>query len=119
MGQVRENRIRVRLPHSADFMGAESSHDGSGRVYSGPMTVGFAATAMLFLVMAALGSDVIRVLGDLGYRVSSTGKHVRHAGTRCFPWLSGVAFQPVSTMNILACWASRRSALIGAYLSEL
>jgi hypothetical protein len=90
MGQVRENRIRVRLPHSADFMGAESSHDGSGRVYSGPMTVGFAATAMLFLVMAALGSDVIRVLGTLDIAflrpasMSDTRAHVVFLG--CLAW---------------------------------
>lgn len=30
-----------------------------------------------------------------------------------------VTHEGVSTMNIRACWASRRSTLIGAYLSEL
>ena len=63
--QVGEDRIRVRLPYNTSFMGAEPWQDGSGRVFSGPMTMGFADTAMYCCVMAALGPDVIPVMANL------------------------------------------------------
>src|SRR4051812_13606051 len=44
--QVGKNSIRVRLPYQAKFMGSEPWQDGSGRVFSGPMVMGFADTAM-------------------------------------------------------------------------
>ncbi|PZS27652.1 MAG: thioesterase [Pseudonocardiales bacterium] len=62
---VGPNSIRVRLPYKADFMGAEPWQDGSGQVFSGPMVMGFADTAMYCCVMAALGSDVIPVMTNL------------------------------------------------------
>ena len=46
------NSIRVRLPYNSAFMGAESWQDGSGQVFSGPMVMGFADTAMYYCVMA-------------------------------------------------------------------
>lgn len=56
------NSIRVRLPYNSAFMGAEPWQDGSGRVFSGPMVMGFADTAMYCCVLAALGADVIPVM---------------------------------------------------------
>jgi acyl-coenzyme A thioesterase PaaI-like protein len=62
---VGRNSIRVRLPYNSDFMGTEPWQDGSGRVFSGPMVMGFADTAMYCCVMAALGFDVIPVMANL------------------------------------------------------
>ena len=63
--QVGRDSIRVRLPYRSEFMGAEPWQDGSGRVFSGPMVMGFADTAMYCCVMAALGRDVIPVMANL------------------------------------------------------
>ncbi|HUT48501.1 MAG TPA: PaaI family thioesterase [Alphaproteobacteria bacterium] len=56
--------IRVRLPFRPEFMGDEPWQDGSGRVFSGPMVMGFADTAMYGCVIAALGEDVIPVMAN-------------------------------------------------------
>jgi len=62
---VGPNSIRVRLPYRSEFMGAEPWQDGSGKVFSGPMVMGFADTAMYCCVMAAMGSGVIPVMANL------------------------------------------------------
>jgi acyl-coenzyme A thioesterase PaaI-like protein len=62
---VAKDSIRVRLPYRSEFMGAEPWQDGSGRVFSGPIVMGFADTAMYCCVMAALGPDVIPVMANL------------------------------------------------------
>jgi len=59
---VGPNSIRVRLPCRQEFMGAELWQDGSGAVFSGPMVMGFADTAMYGCVLAAQGADVIPVM---------------------------------------------------------
>ena len=46
-------------------MGAEPWQDDSGFVFSGPMVMGLADTAMYGCVMAALGADVIPVMANL------------------------------------------------------
>lgn len=63
--QVGKDSIRVRLPYRSEFMGAEPWQDGSGRVFSGPIVMGFADTTMYCCVMAALGADVIPVMANL------------------------------------------------------
>jgi acyl-coenzyme A thioesterase PaaI-like protein len=63
--QVGKNSIRVRLPYQTKFMGSEPWQDNSGRVFSGPMVMGFADTAMYCCVMAAMGPDVIPVMANL------------------------------------------------------
>jgi uncharacterized protein (TIGR00369 family) len=63
--QVGKDSIRVRLPYRSEFMGAEPWQDGSGRVFPGPIVMGFADTAMYCCVMAALGADVIPVMANL------------------------------------------------------
>ncbi len=60
--EVGNDAIRVRLPFRPEFMGDEPWQDGSGRVFSGPMVMGFADTAMYACVMAAMGLDVIPVM---------------------------------------------------------
>ena len=62
---VSPNCLRARLPIDPKFMGTEPWQDGSGRVFSGPMVMGFADTAMYCCVMAALGWDVIPVMINL------------------------------------------------------
>lgn len=62
---VGANSIRLRLPYQSEFMGTEPWQDGSGRVFSGPMVMGFADTAMYCCVMAAMGADVIPVMVNL------------------------------------------------------
>jgi acyl-coenzyme A thioesterase PaaI-like protein len=63
--EVGKNSIRVRLPYQAKFMGSEPWQDSSGKVFSGPMVMGFADTAMYCCVMAAMGPDVIPVMANL------------------------------------------------------
>lgn len=63
--EVVSNSIRVRLPFKPDFMGTEPWQDGDGEVFSGPMVMGFADTAMYCCVMAAMGADVIPVMANL------------------------------------------------------
>jgi uncharacterized protein (TIGR00369 family) len=62
---VGRNSIRLRLPYNSAFMGAEPWQDGSGQVFSGPVVMGFADTAMYCCVMAALGAEVIPVMANL------------------------------------------------------
>src|SRR5437016_2061640 len=59
------NSIRVRLPYNPEYMGTEPWQDGSGPVFSVPMVMGFADTAMYCCVMAALGAEVIPVMANL------------------------------------------------------
>jgi uncharacterized protein (TIGR00369 family) len=63
--EVGQNFIRVRLPYNRQFMGTEPWQDGSGQVFSGPMVMGFADTAMYCCVMAAMGAGVIPVMANL------------------------------------------------------
>jgi len=58
------NSIRVRLPFQREFMGAEPWQDGSGRVFSGPIVMGFADTAMYCCLMAAMGTSIIPVMAN-------------------------------------------------------
>ena len=62
---VGADTIRIRLPFRPDYMGAEPWQDGSGQVFSGPMMMGFADTAMYCCVMAAMGNGVIPVMVNL------------------------------------------------------
>jgi uncharacterized protein (TIGR00369 family) len=62
---VGADSIRIRLPFKPDYMGAEPWQDGSGQVFSGPMVIGFADTAMYGCVMAAMGAGVIPVMVNL------------------------------------------------------
>ncbi len=63
--KVASSSIRVRLPFRPEFMGTEPWQDGEGTVFSGPMVMGFADTAMHCCVMVAMGADVIPVMSNL------------------------------------------------------
>jgi len=60
--EVGDDAIRIRLPFDPAFMGDEDWQDGAGQVFSGPMVMGFADTAMYACVMAAMGRNVIPVM---------------------------------------------------------
>jgi acyl-coenzyme A thioesterase PaaI-like protein len=62
---VGPNSLRIRLPFKDDFTGAERWQDGSGQIFSGPMVMGLADTAMYCCVMAALGKGIIPVMINL------------------------------------------------------
>jgi acyl-coenzyme A thioesterase PaaI-like protein len=62
--QIGTDAIRVRLPYRHEYMGTEPWQDGAGRVFSGPMVMGFADTTMYGCVMAAMGPDVIPVMAN-------------------------------------------------------
>jgi hypothetical protein len=58
---VGHDSIRIRLPFRSEFIGTEPWQNGSGKVFSGPIVMGFADTAMYCCVMAAMGTSVIPV----------------------------------------------------------
>jgi len=60
--QVGDDDIRLRLPFDPAFVGDEAWQDGAGQVFSGPMVMGFADTAMYACVLAAMGRDAIPVM---------------------------------------------------------
>jgi len=62
--EIGVNSIRVRLPFRQEFMGTEPWQDGSG-IFSGPIVMGFADTAMYCCVMGAMGPNVIPVMANL------------------------------------------------------
>jgi uncharacterized protein (TIGR00369 family) len=62
---VGPDSIRIRLPFKAEYLGTEPWQDGTGQVFSGPMVMGFADTAMYCCLMAAMGTGVIPVMTNL------------------------------------------------------
>ncbi len=66
---VGPNSLRMRLPFSEDFVGTEpwgrGADGGGGKVFSGPVVMGFADTAMYCCVLAALGWEVIPVMVNI------------------------------------------------------
>ncbi len=62
---VGPNTLRIRLPFKPEYLGTEPWQNRVGKVFSGPMVMGFADTAMYCCVMAALGTDVIPVMANL------------------------------------------------------
>ncbi|MGH8518510.1 MAG: PaaI family thioesterase [Panacagrimonas sp.] len=62
---VGANSLCMRLPFKPEYLGTEPWQNGAGKVFSGPMVMGFADTAMYCCVMSALGTDVIPVMANL------------------------------------------------------
>src|SRR5579872_4869170 len=61
---VGPDTLRIRLPFKPDYLGTEPWQDGTGRVFSGPMVMGLADTAMYCCVMATMGLNVIPVMAN-------------------------------------------------------
>lgn len=68
--------LRLRLPFKSEYLGAEPWQDGSGRVFSGPMVMGLADTAMYCCIMAALGKSVIPVMANFNVTFLSPARAV-------------------------------------------
>lgn len=62
---VGDGEVRLRLPFRKEYLGADVWGNTGGVVYSGPMVMGFADTAMYACILAALGRDVIPVIVTL------------------------------------------------------
>jgi acyl-coenzyme A thioesterase PaaI-like protein len=68
--------LRLRLPFKSEYLGAEPWQDGSGRVFSGPMVMGLADTAMYCCIIAALGKSVIPVMANFNVTFLSPARAV-------------------------------------------
>ena len=63
--RVGHGEVRLRLPFRKEYLGADVwGHTGSV-VYSGPMVMGFADTAMYACIHASLGREVVPVISTL------------------------------------------------------
>ncbi len=62
---VGPGEIRLRLPFRKEYLGADVLGNTGGVVYSGPMVMGFADTAMYGCIHAALRREVIPVIVTL------------------------------------------------------
>jgi acyl-coenzyme A thioesterase PaaI-like protein len=90
--EVGIDSLRIRLPFHSNYMGTEPWQDSSGKVFSGPMVMGFADTAMYVCVMSALGWDVIPVMANLNVTFLRPAKdadliaraHIIRRGARLF-----------------------------------
>lgn len=57
--------VRLRLPFRKEYLGADVWRNTGGVVYSGPVVMGFADTAMYGCIHATLGRDVVPVIATL------------------------------------------------------
>ena len=63
--RVGRGEVRLRLPFRREYLGADKLGNTGGVVYSGPMVMGFAHTAMYGCIYASLGRDVIPIIATL------------------------------------------------------
>jgi len=59
---VADGQVRVRLPFRREYMGRDVWKDSSGSVYSGPMVLGFADTAMYGCIVGTFGGNVLGIV---------------------------------------------------------
>lgn len=90
---VGPNTLRLRLPFKSEYLGAELWQDGSGRVFSGPMVMAVADTAMAACVQAAFGGGIIAVMVNFNVTFLSPARAadliadvrlVRRGGRLCY-----------------------------------
>ncbi|HEX3037160.1 MAG TPA: PaaI family thioesterase [Thermodesulfobacteriota bacterium] len=65
VGRVGNGEVRLRLPFRKEYLGADEWGNTGSLVFSGPMVMGFAHTAMYGCIHAALGRDVIPIVATL------------------------------------------------------
>lgn len=63
--RIGDGELRMRLPLREAYLGTDAWSDTGGAVYSGPMVMGFADTAMYGCVHATLGRDIVAVISTL------------------------------------------------------
>ena len=90
---VGPNTLRLRLPFKSEYLGAELWQDGSGRVFSGPMVMAVADTAMAACIQAAFGGGIIAVMVNFNVTFLSPARAadliadvrlVRRGGRLCY-----------------------------------
>ena len=90
---VGPDTLRLRLPFKTEYLGAELWQDGSGRIFSGPMVMALADTAMAACVIAAFGGGVIAVMVNFNVTFLSPARAadltadvrlVRRGGRLCY-----------------------------------
>jgi acyl-coenzyme A thioesterase PaaI-like protein len=62
---VGQGEVRIRLPFRHEYLGADVWESTGGVVYSGPMVMGLADTAMYGCIHANLGPDIVAVIVTL------------------------------------------------------
>ena len=60
--QVGDGQLRMRLPFRREYMGRDVWKHGEGYVYSGPMVLGFADTAMYGCIVGTFGGKVLGIV---------------------------------------------------------
>lgn len=59
---VGDGQLRMRLPFRREYMGRDVWKDRAGYVYSGPMVLGFADTAMYGCIVGTFGGNVLGIV---------------------------------------------------------
>ena len=62
---IGDGELRIRLPFRREYLGSDVWHDTRAVVFSGPMVMGLADSAMYGCVHATLGRDVVAVISTL------------------------------------------------------
>ncbi len=60
--QVGDGQLRMRLPFRREYMGRDIWQQSGGYVYSGPMVLGFADTAMYGCIVGTFGGKVLGII---------------------------------------------------------
>jgi uncharacterized protein (TIGR00369 family) len=90
---VGPDSLRLRLPFKSEYLGGELWQNGSGRVFSGPMVMALADSAMAACVGAAFGGGVIAVMVNFNVTflsparaadVIADARLVRRGGRLCY-----------------------------------
>jgi uncharacterized protein (TIGR00369 family) len=63
--EVGADFVRLRLPMRAEYVGPASASTSGAGIVSGPITMGFADTALYACVHAFYGEDVVAVIASL------------------------------------------------------
>lgn len=63
--RVTEGEVRIRVPFKREYVGRDAWGKDGGLVYSGPMVMGLADTAMYACIHAAVGRDCVPVIVTL------------------------------------------------------
>lgn len=59
---VADGQLRMRLPFRREYMGRDVWKDSGGYVYSGPMLLGFADTAMYGCIVGTFGGKALGIV---------------------------------------------------------
>ena len=59
---VGDGQLRMKLPFRREYMGRDVWKHGEGYVYSGPMVLGFADTAMYACIVGTFGGKVLGIV---------------------------------------------------------